>query len=325
MKIRKRLYTVLILLALAAFVPGFSQNPKSAEADDDEPMPTFKIVSEVNMVSVPVTVRKSDGSFFKGLTKSSFKILEDGKPQEIVFFTQEGLPTNVAMLLDISGSVQSEWGAIKYSTKRFLENLKPDDKFSLTTFNDEALLRVDWGRKIDLVDKKLSGIYCKGNTKLWDAIQLVCDELFKGIKDKKVIILISDGLDNQSYYSDSDALEAAVRAETAIYIVSKTESIRRYYEYVYPNGSVPHGMFAQADAVMRRLAYKTGGRVLYPNGFGQLDDIYAEVDEELRNQYTLGYISSNKAKDGSYREIDVGVSEKNVMITARPGYYAPSK
>jgi VWFA-related protein len=92
---------------------------------------------------------------------------------------------------------------------------------------------------------------------------------------------------------------------------------------IYAN--VPQTVFVNADLMLRKLAYETGGRVLYPNSFGQLDDIYAQVDEELRNQYTIGYISTNTAKNGSYRRIDVKVDAPRAIISARPGYYAPQE
>ena len=286
----------------------------------------YRIRVEVNTINVPVTVRRPAGGFIKGLSENDFRIFEDGEPQEISVFAQEGLPTHLAIVLDISGSVGPEWGTIKYATKRFLEHLKPEDQFSLTSFNTEIKLRMDWGRKTDRIDPVLTSIYCKGNTKLWDAIYVVSNDVFKGIQGKKAIIIMSDGMDNDSAVSYENALQAAVRSEAAIYVVSKTEAIRQLYMAANKGsyyGGIPNDAFVQADLVLRKLAYETGGRVLYPNTFGQLDNIYAEVDEELRNQYTLGYVSSNTIKDGSYRKITVSVKEKGAAISARPGYYAP--
>jgi Ca-activated chloride channel homolog len=279
------------------------------------------------MVSVPVTVHRGEGGFYKGLSQDNFQVFEDGQRQEVVFFTQEALPTRIAIVLDVSGSVQPEWGTIKYATKRFVDNLKPDDQFSLTSFNTEIRLKMDWGRKTDRVDAVLGSIYCKDNTKLWDAIWVVCNDLFKGVKEKKAMIIMSDGLDNESSISYDDTLAAAVRSEAAIYVVSKTEAVRQAFladQNFYYN-RVPQNVFVQADLALRKLAYETGGRVLYPNSFGQLDNIYAQVDEELRNQYTLGYISTNLAKDGSYRRIEVRTNARDATISARPGYYAPDE
>jgi Ca-activated chloride channel homolog len=321
---RFRIYAGLLMLLFFVSAAVVLRGQQQAEPESgNKGKEGFKIGVEVNMVSVPVTVRRPESGFVKGLPKSAFHIYEDGKPQDIIFFEQEGLPTRIALVLDISGSVRSEWGTIKYATIKFIENLKPDDRFSLVTFNTQIRLKMDWGRKTDRLDSVLTSIYCKDNTKLWDAIWVVSNDVFKGIEEKKAIIIMSDGLDNESSVSYDEALQAAVRSEAAIYVVSKTEAIRRQMEYEYNN--VPQKAFANADLALRKLAYETGGRVLYPNNFGQLNNIYAQVDEELRNQYTVGYISTNTAKDGSYRHIDVRVEAPGAQISARPGYYAPDE
>jgi Ca-activated chloride channel family protein len=326
MTVGKKYSAFFILLVLLAFVPAALKSQQSApKSNQNEPLQSqgVRIGVSVNMVTVPITVRKANGEFIKGLPQSSFRVFEDGKPQEITFFTQEALPTNIAIVLDISESVRSEWGSIKYATKRFIEHLKPEDLFSLLTFNTEFLIKMDWGKKTNKLDAVLSSIYCKDNTKLWDTLWVISTDAFKGVDGKKAIIIMSDGMDTGSDVSFAEALQAAMHSEAAIYVVSKTEAIRQYYEYM--DAKVPPEDFARADAALRKFAQETGGRVLYPNTFGQLDDIYAQVDEELHNQYTIGYSPSNTALDGTYRNISVGVALKDAVITARPGYYASSK
>jgi Ca-activated chloride channel family protein len=326
-----KIYRLLLLWGFAALMAVFlwgQQAAKQADPTNDN-QEGFKIGVEVNMVNVPVTVRRPEGGFIKGIPQSAFHIYEDGVRQEIAFFAQEGLPTRIAIVLDTSESVRTEWGTIKYATKRFVENLKPEDEFSLISFNSDIRLKMDWGRNTDRVAPVLTSIYCKDNTKLWDAIWVVCNDVFKGIQEKKAMIIMSDGLDTQSTVSYDEALQAAIRSEAALYIVSKTEAVRQLMMYqssklgIY--GAIPHKEFVNADLALRKLAYETGGRVLYPNSFGQLDDIYAEVYEELRSQYTIGYISTNTAKDGSYRRIEVRVDEPGATGYARPGYYAPTE
>ncbi len=318
-----RLLLFCCIACSAAFLWGRQQSGATGPAGPEQE--GFKIRVEVNTINVPITIRHPEGGFIKGLGQKDFRIFEDGEPQEIVFFAQEGLPARIALVLDTSGSVGSEWGTIKYATKRFLEHLKPDDRFSLVSFNTEIRLKMDWSRSTDRLDAVLTSIYCKGNTKLWDAIYVVSNDVFKGIREKKAMIIMSDGMDNESAVSYDEALQAAIRSEAAVYVVSKTEAVRQLYlsnrgSYY---GGIPQEAFVQADLVLRKLAYETGGRVLYPNTFGQLDNIYAQVDEELRNQYTLGYISSNTVKDGGYRKISVAVNAPGAVVSARPGYYAP--
>jgi Ca-activated chloride channel homolog len=320
----KTVYVALLFLIILGSAAALLRGQQPAKPEPAKPgQEGFTIRKEVDMVTVPVTVRRPEGGFVKGLPQSAFHIYEDGKSQEIVFFAQEALPTRIAVVLDISGSVRPEWGTIKFATTKFIENLKQEDRFSLVTFNTQIRLKMDWGRKTDRLNSVLTSIYCKDNTKLWDALWVVSHDVFKGIEEKKAMIIMSDGLDNESSVSYDEALQAAVRSEAAIYIVSKTEAVRRQYEFEYNN--VPQKEFANADLALRNLAYETGGRVLYPNTFGQLNDIYAQVDEELRNQYTVGYLSTNTAKDGSYRHISVRVEAPGSQLSARPGYYAPNE
>ncbi|NWG13648.1 MAG: VWA domain-containing protein [Acidobacteria bacterium] len=324
---RRRLLslTLGLLLSASAVLNLRAQQPSRQQKDQEG----FKIGVEVGLVTVPVTVRKKGGGFYRGLPQSAFRILEDGVEQEILLFVQEGVPMRLAIVLDISGSVRSEWGTIKRATMKFVENLAPDDQFALVTFNTETRLKMDWGRRADRLSAVLTSVYCKDNTNLWDAVWVVCGDLFKGISEKKAMIVMSDGLDNNSSVSFKEALDAAVRSEAMIYVVSKTEAVRQMILYeqtaarIYQN--IPAELFIQADMALRKLAYETGGRVLYPSSFGQLDDVYAEVNEELRNQYTLGYVSTNKIKDGGYRRIQVGVTAPDAMVSARPGYYAASE
>jgi VWFA-related protein len=321
---------VMVCLCLALATTGsFSPSARSQQTDKQKEQEGFKIGVEVGLVTVPVTVRKPGGGFVKGLPQSAFRILEDGVEQEIVLFAQEGVPTRIAIVLDSSGSVRSEWGSIKYATRKFVENLKPEDQFALVTFNIETRLKMDWGHKADRLDAVLTSVYCKDNTNLWDTLWVVSNEVFKDVTEKKAMIIMTDGLDNASSVSYKEAMDAAVRSEAAAYVVSKTEAVRQMILYEQSAAgfyqSIPAEVFVQADLALRKLAYETGGRVLYPNSFGQLDNIYAEVDEELRNQYTLGYVSTNKLKDGTYRRIQVGIASPGAVASARPGYYASNE
>ncbi len=326
-KIRLVALPVLIVCIFTAAFLRSQQRPKQPDSSNND-QGGFKIGVEVNMVTVPVTIRKQEGGFIKGLPQSAFHIYEDGQPQEVVLFTQEALPARIAIVLDNSGSVRTEWGTIKFATSKFIENLKQDDQFAIVSFNTEIHLKIDWTRKTDRVDSVLTSIYCKDNTKLWDAIYVVSNDVFKNVKEKKAMIIMSDGLDNDSAVSYEDAVKAAVRSEAAVYVVSKTQAVKEAMEAEAkdsPYLKIPQKIFADADLALKGLAYQTGGRVLYANSFGLLDNIYAEVDEELRNQYTIGYISTNAVKDGSYRRIDVRVNAPGALISARPGYYAPDE
>src|SRR5438034_5783155 len=129
------------------------QEQKQEEKKGQEP---FKIGVEVNLVTVPVTVRKPAGGFVKGLPQSAFQILEDGEPQEILYFAQEGVPARIAITLDTSGSVRYEWGSIKYATKKFIEHLTPEDKIALVNFDEQPRIKMARGNSFSRVISILS-------------------------------------------------------------------------------------------------------------------------------------------------------------------------
>jgi len=321
-----RLFAIALLALLPITSPGSQQAAQKPEDQRRKEQEQFKIGVEVNMVTVPVTVRRPGGGFVKDLPQEAFHIREEGEDQEILLFAQEGVPMRIAIVLDISGSVRREWGTIKYATKKFIDSLNPEDQFALVTFNTQTYLKMDWGNRTDRLEAVLMSVYCKDNTNLWDAVYVVADEVFKDLREKKAMIVMTDGLDNNSTISYKEALDTAVRADAMTYVVSKTQAVRDrilfdkemagYYD------GIPQEVFVQADLALRKLAYETGGRVLYPTNFGQLGNVYAEVLEELRNQYTLGYVSTKTLKDGSYRRIDVNVNAPDIVVSARPGYYA---
>jgi len=159
------------------------------------------------------------------LSQDAFRILEDGREQEIVLFTRESAALHVALVLDTSESVKPEWPDIADATTRFVEQLGPADKMALVTFDRKARLWLNWGQHADKIRGVLQGISCKDFTGLWDALWMTND-LFRDIRGRKVIILMTDGLDNTSSVRFDAVLDAAIRSERSIYVVSKTETPR---------------------------------------------------------------------------------------------------
>lgn len=289
--------------------------------------PGFKIGVEVNMVSLPVSARLASGGFAKGIPQEAFHVYEDGMEQEIVMFQQESVPVHVVLMIDCSGSVQTEWRPIKHAARRFAEALTKEDRISVIAFNTQTKLVVDWTEDGPaLTEKALNRILPKGNTALFDALYVVFDDLFKGVTGKKAVILLTDGFDNTSQVTYEQALDLATRSEALIYAVSKTQALRNtleFYQSQYGNMNIDPMDFAAADSMLKHLTFQTGGRVLYPGTFGELGNVYLEVAQELANQYAVGYVPYNALKDGKYRNVRVTVDRAEVRISTRPGYYAP--
>ncbi|MBI1745214.1 MAG: VWA domain-containing protein [Acidobacteria bacterium] len=306
----------------------------SAQSQTDD----FVIRAEVNMVNVPVNVRAHDGGFLVGLKKGQFHVYEDEVEQEIKLFSQERVPAHVVLLTDISESVRYEWGSIKNAARRFVERLTAEDKVAVIVFNHETRLLQNWTNVSSKISGALDSVFPKGRTFLWDALFVTCDDLLKAATGKKAIVLLSDGFDNCVSHIDihpkrcveyTEALDAAVKSGALVYVVSEVQALRHQMEYMAKQqgrqDDTPPEAYHHVDRLLRTLAYETGGKVLYPDSFGELGDVYAKVAEELKNQYSLGYVSTNAFKDGTYRKIRVAVEAPKASVSTRPGYYSPKR
>lgn len=322
--LRRFALCILVPLYLGGWL--FSQETQKNPPADKSQEP-FKIGVEVNLVNLPVNARLASGGFAKGLKQEDFKVFEDGVEQEIVLFQPESVPVHVALLIDISGSVENEWGTIRTAARRFAAALSPKDQVAVVTFNMVPRLVLDWTEQANLVDKALGKVLPKGSTALFDAVYVAFDDLFKGVEGKKAVILLTDGFDNTSKVKYEEALDLAMHSEAMVYVVSETEVLRATMEYYKRKENVQidvdAGDFAAADSILKNLSYQTGGRVLYPTNFGELGNVYAEVAQELANQYAIGYIPHNRVKDGGYRAVSIACSNPEVRVSTRPGYYAP--
>ncbi|MBI4481448.1 MAG: VWA domain-containing protein [Acidobacteria bacterium] len=315
----KKMWAPFVILVLAGI--AWSQRAPGEKE--------FKIGVESNLVSLPVSARFLDGSFARDLKKEEFHIYEDGVEQRITHFAPESVPFHAVLLIDASESVRSEVGAIKLAARRFASELKPGDKVSLITFNYDNNLILDWTDDPQRVDEALGSIFPHGRTVLYDALYVTFEDQLKNVDGKKVVVLLTDGMDFGSRLGHEEAFEAAARSNAVISVVSMTEAVRYSYEYHRRQDplspSVPLEAFVQARNFLRKLAYESGGTVIYPDSFGMVQDAFHRIAEELHNQYAIGYVPYNVMRDGKYRNIEIRVDRPNVVVSTRRGYYAPKE
>ncbi|MBI3939594.1 MAG: VWA domain-containing protein [Acidobacteria bacterium] len=294
--------------------------------DQTEPPRGFRIGVEVNQVYLSVNVRSLEtGGFVRGLTKEDFRVLEDGVPQEITNFNSEAVPAHVAIVLDISGSVQGELPEFRRAILNFSRALTRDDKIAIVTFSNQSKLILDWTSDPQKIELAASSVYSKGTTVFYDALYVTFSDLLKEVSGRKAVIVLSDGIDTASTTSFQQVRRQALRAEAMVYFVSKLEeyaamaSGRRWTD---PGDPTLRDEFLQrVRSEMNALATETGGAVLNYVAMS-LNDIYQRVAEELRHQYYMGYLPANGAKDGSWRKIEIQVLKPGVQATTRAGYYA---
>jgi len=296
--------------------------------------PTIKV--DVNLVNVLCSVRNKSNGLVGNLEKKDFQIFEDGKEQEIKYFTREtDLPLTIGMLVDTSKSQERLIDIERRAAFQFFSKvLRQKDLAFLIQFGAEAELLQDDTNSARLLQEGLNqlrlsvpmgGLHpgpvptqqSQAGTILFDAVFLAANDKLKSEVGRKAMILITDGVDTGSKTSKEKAIEAAQKADSIIYSID------------YEDPSAYGGGFGtirigggQGEGDLRRLSTETGGHVYKVDRKNSLDDIFRELQEEMRSQYSIGYVPTNPAKDGSYRKLEIRCSSKDFKVQARKGYYA---
>lgn len=305
---------------------GAAALARAQEADQ-----TIKI--DVELVNLLCSVREKKGGYVRNLGKDDFTVMEDGKKQEIRYFAQEtNLPLTMGLLVDTSGSQANLIDVERRAASAFFRSmLREKDMAFLIQFGAEAELLQDLTGSARLLEKGLGELRLSANpgaaqqgtipsrgrpkgTIMYDAVQLAATEKLKGEVGRKAIILITDGMDFGSHYSREDAIAAAHRSDAIIYGI--------YYADQSAYGYGGFSMGGASDGDLKKMAEETGGRVFHVDRRNSLDDVFKELQEEMRSQYSLGYSSSNGNRDGGFRKIEIRTRNKDQRVQARKGYFA---
>jgi len=271
----------------------------------------------VELVNVLMSVTDKKNRLVTDLTKDDFRIFEGGRPQDIRFFSREtDLPLRIGILIDTSNSIRDRLRFEQEAAVDFLNaTVRPGkDLVFVVSFDVETQLVQDYTDDIEKLSDAIRGLQAGGVTSLYDAIFFSCREklLFFPPPEpylRRVMIIISDGQDNQSEHTREEALAMAQRAEVTIYTISTNRT----------------GLEGRGDKVLRRLADETGGRAFFPFEAGDLAANFQEIARELRSQYSLAYVSTNTAHDGTFRNITIQPVDKNLRVRAKNGYFALSQ
>lgn len=275
--------------------------------------PSEPIRVEVEAVNVLVSVHdKETGEFLKGLTPDDFEVYEDGVLQEITNFSEQtNLPLAIALCVDTSASVRIKLDFEKEAATDFIYSvMRPTDLALLAEFDSGVTLLHDFTNNPNDLSREIDRLRAGGGTALYDAVAVVAEQKLLDVPGRKVMVILSDGADLSSDTSFEDALKMAYRAETAIYAISTTRF----------GAQIDH----EGDNALKQLAESTGGRAYFPYAVGRLNEAFRAINEELRNQYNLAYVSSNKVHDGKFRKIRVKLKRDNTHLYYRKGYYAPN-
>lgn len=272
----------------------------------------FTLRVGVDLVNVLFSVTDRNGRFVPGLGPEDFRVEEDGEPQEIAYFAHENeLPLTMALLIDTSPSVEDVFLEEKRTATRFLATtVRSEDLALVIGFDRTVTLFQEFTDNVDMLGRAISSLELGSGTSLYDAVLLASEEKLRNEAGRKAIILISDGEDTTSAVTRTEALIAAHQADAVIYSISNILP-RRFQQY---EGDI---------ATLERLSEETGGAVYRLRNDSRFEDIFAQISEELRSQYSLAYFSTNSIQDGEYREIEITAVNRDYRVRSRQGYYAP--
>lgn len=320
----KSLAAACIIVAVALSV--CAQKPKASPAPTPppgDPQGTEKIF--VRRVRLPITVTDKKGQFVGGLTQNDFVILEDKVPQQIETFSDDlslTTPLYIAVLMDTSPSTAGKLKFQQESAMNFIQTVvKPrKDRVLFGTFDDEITLLQDFTDRLDLLDKAVYGVKKMGKqTALFDAIWQFCDEKMRSVPGRRVLLIVSDGEDTYSRANIRDAIDIAQRTETTIFAISTKAG------FLSTVPGVEAGQVAdKKDRDLQTLAEETGGVAFFTGDMLSLERSFTRISKELRAQYLVTYNPTNKSYDGTFRKIDVKLSDGHgdLKVRTKRGYKA---
>lgn len=332
----------VIAITLSSFAGGVSAQgfpPAKSDANATQEPQDSTIRVDVELINILFNVKaKKGGQLIPNLEKNNFTVSEDGKPQTIQHFSREtDLPLTLGLLIDISASQERLIDTERQAASAFFSSvLRKKDEAFLISFGKSTELLQDYtnsARQLTASMKDLQGdgqppmvgrnpipintgpiptIGSQKGTLLYDAVYLASDEKLKTEVGRKALILITDGDDQGSTYNIKTAIEQAQKADAIIYSIYYVD--RGFYARA--------GMFGGGESELRKMSEETGGKVFTVSSKHPLKEIFDQIQEELRNQYSIGYSSTHLKRDGSFRRVEIKTDNPDYRVQARNGYYA---
>ncbi|HEV8525588.1 MAG TPA: VWA domain-containing protein [Terriglobales bacterium] len=302
------LFFLIVLPSLAR--PQESSPSKSSQGDE------YTITVNVNLVVLHATVQNHKGIPVSGLDKDDFQVYEDGVLQEIKHFSHKDIPVTVGLVIDSSGSMRPKRPEVIAAAVAFARSSNPKDQMFVVSFNENVSFglpdNTPFTDRVTELKVALSRIAANGMTALYDAVAAALEHLKKGNRDKKVLIVVSDGGDNASKHSLAQIVAMAGHPDPIIYTI---------------------GLFDEEDGdrnpqALKQLAKDTGGEAFFPQSVREVVPICERIAGDIRNQYTIGYVPTNRRQDGIYRAIQVKAGAPGrgrLLVRTRTGYYPPLK
>jgi Ca-activated chloride channel homolog len=303
----------IVLSALFLFVLVGQVSPQAPPVAQDADPGSFRISVDVALVVLPATVTDRQGGFVSNLVQQDFEVYEDGVLQQIRLFRSEDIPVTVGLVIDKSTSMRPKLSEVSAAARSFVESSNRDDEMFVVNFNEHVSLGLPGTIRFtnDIVElgNAITGKRTAGQTALYDAIAKALEELQAGSRDKKVLIVVSDGGDNASTRKLAQVMKLAEQSSAVIYTIG-------VFDADDPD---------QNPGVLKHLAQATGGEAFLPNQLSEVVPICERIARDIRHQYTLGYIPTKVTRDGAHHAIRVLAQAKGhdkLSVRTRTGYIA---
>ena len=302
---------MLLLVSLAG-----EAEPQALPASEGQDPGPYRISVNVGLVVVHPTVRDRKGRSVSDLREPNFEVYEDGVRQTIRLFRHEDIPVTVGLVIDHSGSMRVKLPDVIAAARTFVQTSNPEDRMLVVNFNEKATLglpeSMTFTNRSEDLEHAILRTPATGMTALYDAVVKGLERVQASSQDKRALIVISDGADNASKHNLGQLVKMAEQSSTLIYAVG-------IFDEDDPDGN---------PGVLRRLAGVTGGEAYFPSLKDPVIAVCERIARDIRNQYTIGYFSSNAAQTGVYRAIRVvagGTADGKLQVRARSGYIAGSE
>jgi VWFA-related protein len=271
---------------------------------------------DVDLVVFNVTVTDSKGRHVSGLKADDFRVFEEGQLQDVKLFQAEDTPASVGLMIDNSGSMREKRANVAKAALDFVSASNPEDEMFVVNFNEHVYFGLPHSMPFtNNVDRLRAALTTApvGLTSLYDALASGIEHLKTGTRDRKALIVLSDGGDNASHRTLDEIFQMAQRSSATIYTIGIYDVIDR----------------DRNPRVLRKIAQLTGGRAYFPESLDDIEQVWRDIAGGIRSQYTIGYFSNDSSRDGGFRKVKIVASRNNggrtLRVTTREGYVAPDK
>jgi Ca-activated chloride channel family protein len=299
----------------ATGVPAGAERPAATGADALKIHPGSFIRMNVDMVLVPVTITDPMNRLVTGLEQEDFQVFENGGQQKIISFASEDAPVTIGIIFDLSGSMTSKLVRARESILQFIKTANPQDEFFVIGFNDRPELIEDFTNSVEDIQARLATVRSGHRTALLDAIYFGLAKMKDARHERKALLVVSDGGDNRSRYTEGEVRSQVREADVEIYSIGIFDAYAATPEE------------RTGPALLDEVSEETGGRMFRVDDLAEMGDIAEKISTELRNQYMVGYRPKDLTRDGKWRKVKVKVNPPPglppLTVHARTGYYAP--